>query len=115
MTKVTVFFFVLFSFFTRIPVVVMTFDWCIAFVTCTGWPGLGLPSPKAIVVIPKINSCQNYLRKKRVKVQSTACHYATKKRPVKIKMHLGLDSTIKLKFTTNFDRCAILNVLNRLT
>ena len=27
-------------------------------------------------------------------------------------MHLGLD---KLKFTTNFDRCAILNVLNCLT
>ena len=28
------------------------------------WPGLGLPRPKAIVVIPKINSCQTHLRKK---------------------------------------------------
>ena len=26
--------------------------------------GLGLASPKDIVVIPKINSCQNHLRKK---------------------------------------------------
>ena len=30
-------------------------------------------------------------------------------------MHLGLDNITKLKFTTNFDRCAILNVLNCLT
>ena len=37
------------------------------------------------------------------------------KRPVKITMYLGLDIIIKLKFTTNFDRCAILNVLNYLT
>ena len=38
-----------------------------------------------------------------------------KKRSVEIAMHLGLDNIIKLKFTTNFDRCAILNVLNCLT
>ena len=44
-----------------------------------------------------------------------ACHYATKKRPVKITMYLGLDIIIKIKFTTDFDRCAILNVLNYLT
>ena len=35
-----------------------------------------------------------------------------KKTSVEITMHLGLDSIIKLKFTTKFDRCAILNVLN---
>ena len=29
-------------------------------------------------------------------------------------MYLGLDIIIKLKFTTNFIRCAILNVLNYL-
>ena len=27
-------------------------------------------------------------------------------------MYLGLDIIIKLKFTTNIDRCAILNILN---
>ena len=36
------------------------------------------------------------------------------KRPVKITLHLGLDNIIKLKFTTSFDRCEILNVLNYL-
>ena len=56
-----------------------------------------------------------YVRKKRVKVRSTTGHYATKKRPVKITMYLGLDIIIKLKFTTIFDRGAILNVLNYLT
>ena len=55
------------------------------------WPGLGLPRPKAIVVIPKINSCQNHLRKKkRVKVRSTPGHY--KKRSDEITMHLDLDN-----------------------
>ena len=38
-----------------------------------------------------------------------------KKRSVELTMHLGLGNIIKLKFTTNFDRCAILNVLNCLT
>ena len=33
------------------------------------------------------------------------------KRPAKITMYLGLDIIIKLKFTANFDRCAILKVL----
>ena len=81
------------------------------------WPGLGLPRPKAIVVIPKINSFQNHLQKKKktVKLRSTPGHYATKKRSVEITMHLGLDNIIKLKFTTKFDRCAILKVLNCLT
>ena len=37
------------------------------------------------------------------------------KRPVKIKMYVGLDIIIRLKFTTIFHRCAILNVLNYLT
>ena len=38
-----------------------------------------------------------------------------KKRSVEITMHLSLDNIIKFKFTTNFDRCAVLNVLNCLT
>ena len=78
------------------------------------WPGLGLPRPKAIVVIPKINPCQNIYGKKRVKVRSTPAT-TLQKRPVKITMYLGLDIIIKLKSTTSFDRCAILNVLNYLT
>ena len=69
------------------------------------WPGLGLPSPKAKIIIPKLKLLPNHFTKKkkkkkkiRVKVRSTACHDATKKRPVKITMYLGLDITIKLKF-----------------
>ena len=74
-----------------------------------------LAKPKAIVIIPKFQPSPKYLRKKkRVKVQSTACHYATK-RPVEITMHLGLNIIIKLKLQQFFDRCAILNVLNCLT
>ena len=53
-----------------------------------------------------------FTEKNRVKVRNIPGHYDTKKKSVKITMHLGLD---KLKFTTNFDRCAILNVLNCLT
>ena len=79
------------------------------------WPGLGLPRPKAIVVIPKNQPLPNHLRKKTSKSAKHACHYATKERPVKITMCLGLDIIIKIKFTTHFDRCAILNVLNYLT
>ena len=72
------------------------------------WPGLGLPRPKAIVVIPKNQPLPKYLRKKkRVKVRRTTGHYATEKRPVKITMYLGLHIIIKLKFTTNFERGAI--------
>ena len=37
------------------------------------------------------------------------------KGPVKTTMRLGFDNIIQLKFTTNFDRCVILNVLNCLT
>ena len=37
------------------------------------------------------------------------------KRSAKITMYLALDNIIKLKFRTNFDRCAILNVLNGVT
>ena len=79
------------------------------------WPGLGLPRPKAIVVIPKTQPLPKHLRKKTSKSAKHACHFATKERPVKITMYLGLDITIKIKFTTIFDRCAILNVLNYLT
>ena len=40
--------------------------------------------------------------------KSAKYRFATtlQKRPVKISMYLGLDNIIKLKFTTNFDRCA---------
>ena len=79
------------------------------------WPGLGLPRPKAIVVIPKHQPLPKHLRKKTSKSAKHACHYATKERPVKITMYLGLDIIIKIKFTTIFDRCAMLNVLNYLT
>ena len=79
------------------------------------WPGLGLPRPKAIVVIPKTQPLPKHLRKKTSKSAKHACHYATKERPVKITMYLGLDIIIKIKSTTIFDRCAILNVLNHLT
>ena len=79
------------------------------------WPGLGLPRPKAIVVIPNNQPLPKHLReKKRVKVRSTPAT-TLQKRPVKITMYLGLDIIIKLKFTTIFDRCAISNVLNYLT
>ena len=79
------------------------------------WPGLGLPRPKAIVVIPKNQPLPKHLRKKTSKSAKHACQYATKERPVIITMYLGLDIIIKIKFTTIFDRCAILNVLNYLT
>ena len=64
------------------------------------WPGLGLPRPKAIVVIPKNQPLPKLLRKKTSKSAKHACHYATKERPVKITMYLGLDIIIKIKFTT---------------
>ena len=70
--------------------------------------------PKANVAIPKNQLLPKYLRKKQVKVRSTPAT-TLQKRPVKITMHLGLDIIIKFKFTTNFDRCAILNVLTCLT
>ena len=79
------------------------------------WPGLGLPRPKAIVVIPKNQPLPKHLRKKTSKSAKHACQYATKERPVKITMFLGLDIIIKIKFTTIFGRCAILNLLNYLT
>ena len=56
------------------------------------WPWLGLPRPKAIVVIPKINSCQNHLRKKTSKSAKYPWPLRYKeKRSVEIIMHLGLD------------------------
>ena len=64
--------------------------------------GLGLAKPKAIVVIPKINSCQNHLRKKTSKSAKYRLPLRYKE-SVKIKMHLDLDNIIQLKFLTNFD------------
>ena len=81
----------------------------------TFWSGLGLPRPKAIAVIPKYQPLPKHLRKITSKSAKHACHYATKKRPVKITMYLGLDIIIKFKFTTIFDSCAIVNVINYLT
>ena len=75
-------------------------------------PGLACQG-MAIVVIPKCHPPANsFTENKRVKVRLTACHYATKKRPVKIAMYLGLNIIIILKFTITFDKCAMLNVLN---
>ena len=54
------------------------------------WPGLGLPRPKVIVVIPKINSCQNHLRKKTSKSAKYPWPVRDKKRSVEITIHLGL-------------------------
>ena len=47
------------------------------------WPGLGLPRPKAIVVIPKNQPLPKHLRKKRVKVRSTPATTLQKKDPLK--------------------------------
>ena len=45
---------------------------------CHFWPGLGLPMPKAIVVIPNNQPLPKHLRKKTSKSAKHACHYATK-------------------------------------
>ena len=59
-------------------------------------PGLGLPRPKAIVVIPKKSTLAKTLTEKTSKSAKHACHYATKERPVKITMYLGLDIIFKI-------------------
>ena len=62
----------------------------------------------------KFNPCQIFTDKNELKCEVPPAT-TLQKRPVKITMYLGLDIIIKLKFTTDFDRCAILNVLNFLT
>ena len=47
------------------------------------WPGLGLPRPKAIIVIPKNQPLPKHLREKRVKVRSTPATTLQKKDPLK--------------------------------
>ena len=79
------------------------------------WPGLGLPSQRPMLSYQKINPCQNIYGIKTRKSAKYCLPLRLKKRPVKITIYLGLDIIIKLKFTANFDRCAILNVLNCLT
>ena len=77
-----------------------------------------LAKPKAKLVIPTVQPQPKHLRKKRVKVQSTASHYVKKKTSeVKKKKHVyfGLNIIIRFKFTTNFDRRAMLIVQNCLT
>ena len=57
-------------------------------------------------------------KKKRVKVQSTACHYAIKRQQTTREnknVFLGLNRIIRFKLTTNFDRYAMLIVRNSLT
>ena len=51
--------------------------------------GLGLPSPKAIVVIPKINSCQNHLRKKTSKSAKYHLPLCYKKRFFKVRVQVS--------------------------
>ena len=68
-----------------------------------------------MVVIPKINLCQNHLREKTSKSAKYHWPLRYKKRSVELTMHLGLVKIIKLKVTIKFDRCAIINVLNCLT
>ena len=81
---------------------------CVSFFA---WPWLA--KLKAIVVIPNFPTPFQIVYGKTVKVRITrATSLRYKNRPIKITMHLGLDIKINFKFTTNFDRCAILYVLN---
>ena len=73
-----------------------------------------LAKQRPMLSYQKLNPCQNIYGQNRVKVRSTPAT-TLQKRPVKITMYLGLDIIINLKFSTIFDRCAILNVLNYLT
>ena len=59
----------------------------------------------------KNQSLPNYLRKKASKSAKHRFPLRYKKDPLKT-MYLDLNSIVKLKFTTNYDRCAMLNVLN---
>ena len=70
-----------------------------------------LVKPKVNVVIPNNQPLPKYLRKKKKRVPPAT---TLQKRPVKIAVYLNLD-IIKFKFTKNFDRCAILSILNCLT
>ena len=54
-----------------------------------------------------------YEKKNKWKYEVPLATTLQKKKFIEIIMHLGLDNIIKLKFTTKFDRCAIL--LNCLT
>ena len=58
-------------------------NWPVQFDQVCFWPGLGLPRPKAIVVIPKNQPLPKHLRKKRVKVRSTPATRLQKKDPLK--------------------------------
>ena len=77
-------------------------------------PGLGLQSQRPMLSYQKFKSCHNIYGKNELKYEVPPTT-TLQKRPFKITMYLGLDIIDKLKFTTNFDRCAILNVLNYLT
>ena len=56
-------------------------------------PGIGFQSQKSKVVIPNFNSWQSIYEKPRAKVQSTASHYAEKKKK-KIKSRENKNASI---------------------
>ena len=76
------------------------------------WPA----KPKAKVIIPKSQPLPKHLRKtpsKSAKYHLQCIPLRQKlKRPLKIKICLGLNLIIRFKFTTLFDRCAMLIVSN---
>ena len=79
------------------------------------WPGLGLPSQRPMLSYQKIDPCPNIYEKKTSKSAKYCLPLRYRKKIRLNTMYLGLDIIIKLKFTTDFDGCAILNVLNYLT
>ena len=75
-----------------------------------------LAKPKGHSSHTKITTpSKSFTENKRVKVRSTACHYGTQKRPVKITMYLTLGVIIKLKVTTIVIAVRYFNVPNCLT
>ena len=75
-----------------------------------------LVKPKAKVIIPKFQPLSKQLRKtpsKSAKYRLQCIPLRQKiKRPLKIKIRLGLNIIIRFKFTTLFGKCAMLIVSN---
>ena len=79
------------------------------------WPELGLPSQRQMLSYQtKSILAKMFTEKNESKCKVPPATTLQKERLVKITMYVGLDIIIKLNFTTDFDRCAILNVLNYL-
>ena len=83
--------------------------WIIICWSLNFWSGLGLSSQRPIT--KKSNLAKILTGKNELSCEIPSATMLQKK-TLKITMYLGLDIIIKLKFTTDFDRCAILNVLN---